>query len=331
MDTSKIDGNEKFIISKSYNNLERFLYFLKHKRVYDDLKKNNLDFELSHAHSLFSNGYIAYKLKKDYSIPYIVTSRRSDLFIFTKYKPYLIPLAAKILNEAEKCIYLSESAVDKAEEVFGRRVLNLRDKKVVLPNGIENVFLENIFYREKSKDLNESTILIMAGKLDDKNKNLKTLIEVLSILRDKDKSFKLLLVGRLEDPLLKEMVDKNPNIIYKENTRDYKKMISYYRMADIYVMPSFTETFGLVYAEALSQGLPVIYTKNQGFDKQFPDGHVGFAIDPNSAYDICEKILKVKGSYYEISKRASVGAQRYNWDRIAGEYEKIYKEIILRK
>lgn len=64
MDTSKIDGNEKFIISKSYNNLERFLYFLKHKRVYDDLKKNNLDFELSHAHSLFSNGYIAYKLKK---------------------------------------------------------------------------------------------------------------------------------------------------------------------------------------------------------------------------------------------------------------------------
>lgn len=149
--------------------------------MYDDLKKNNLDFELSHAHSLFSNGYIAYKLKKDYSIPYIVTSRRSDLFIFTKYKPYLIPLAAKILNEAEKCIYLSESAVDKAEEVFGRRVLNLRDKKVVLPNGIENVFLENIFYREKSKDLNESTILIMAGKLDDKNKNLKTLIEVLSI------------------------------------------------------------------------------------------------------------------------------------------------------
>lgn len=50
------------------------------------------------------------------------------------------------------------------------------------------MFFRKYFYREKSKDLNESTILIMAGKLDDKNKNLKTLIEVLSILRDKDKS-----------------------------------------------------------------------------------------------------------------------------------------------
>lgn len=40
-------------------------------------------------------------------------------------------------------------------------------------------------------------------------------------------------------------------------------------------MPSHKETFGLVYAEAMSQGLPIIYTKNQGFDGQFPDGYVG--------------------------------------------------------
>ena len=37
-----------------------------------------------------------------------------------------------------------------------------------------------------------------------------------------------------------------------------------YRENDIYVMPSIIETFGLVYAEAMSQGLPVIYTRGQG-------------------------------------------------------------------
>jgi len=44
-------------------------------------------------------------------------------------------------------------------------------------------------------------------------------------------------------------------------------------------MPSITETFGLVYAEALSQGLPVLYTRGQGFDRQFEEGEVGYAVD----------------------------------------------------
>ena len=51
-----------------------------------------------------------------------------------------------------------------------------------------------------------------------------------------------------------------------------KNLIEFIGENDIFVMPSINETFGLVYAEAMSQGLPVIYTKGQGFDKQFNDG-----------------------------------------------------------
>ena len=40
-----------------------------------------------------------------------------------------------------------------------------------------------------------------------------------------------------------------------------------------FCLPSHAETFGLVYVEAMSQGLPIIY-EGQGFDKQFQDGEV---------------------------------------------------------
>ena len=43
----------------------------------------------------------------------------------------------------------------------------------------------------------------------------------------------------------------------------------------IFAMPSFNETFGLVYIEALSQNLPILYTKSEGIYKYFEEGHFG--------------------------------------------------------
>ena len=57
-------------------------------------------------------------------------------------------------------------------------------------------------------------------------------------------------------------------------------------------MPSYTESFGLVYAEAMSQKLPVIYSKGQGFDGQFEEGLVGYHVSPYDVKDIANGILK---------------------------------------
>lgn len=70
-------------------------------------------------------------------------------------------------------------------------------------------------------------------------------------------------------------------------------------------MPSFTESFGLVYAEAMSQGLPVIYSKGQGFDGQFAEGVVGYHVDAHDPEELCENIIKMTAEqstfYYIVS------------------------------
>ena len=93
-------------------------------------------------------------------------------------------------------------------------------------------------------------------------------------------------------------------------------------------MPSFTETFGLVYAEAMSQALPVIYTKNQGFDAQFNEGTVGFHVDPHNKDEIVEKIIKIIDNYDAISNNCVKSVDKFDWRGITNRYTKIYEEII---
>ncbi len=90
-------------------------------------------------------------------------------------------------------------------------------------------------------------------------------------------------------------------------------------------MPSIHETFGLVYAEAMSQGLPVIYSKSQGFDGQFEDGTVGHVVNSLDHNDIAEKIIKIFYDYETKSKNCIELFHKFDWKTIACEYLSLYE------
>jgi len=106
---------------------------------------------------------------------------------------------------------------------------------------------------------------------------------------------------------------------------DHGQLIAHYRTQHVLVVPSFHETFGMVYAEALSQGVPVVYSRGEGFDGQFADGEVGFACDPRQPSSIASAIERVVGDYEALSVRALAGSQRFDWSRIADRYRELYQ------
>ena len=79
----------------------------------------------------------------------------------------------------------------------------------------------------------------------------------------------------------------------------------------IFILPSIHETFGLVYAEALSQGLPIIYTRGQGFDGHFEEGEVGYSVDCYDYEEISNKVLEIITKYETISSKAVNGVQKF--------------------
>ena len=97
---------------------------------------------------------------------------------------------------------------------------------------------------------------------------------------------------------------------------------------DLFVMPSLQETFGVVYVEAMTQGLPVVYTRNEGFDGQFSNGIVGYAVDSHSSDELVYVIKNILEKYNDISERCLKNVEIFDWNDIAKKYEYIYQEVL---
>lgn len=328
-DTSEL--KEGFYVSRAFNPLDRYIFFLKHTKVFNDFKKlvDVGNYDITHAHSLMSNGYISNRIYREYGIPYIVVVRSTDLFVFTKYRPFLNPLAGRILREAREVIFLSESYYEQAMIKYKPyiRPEELRKKSYIIPNGIDPIFFENI---GQAKAMGEVINFIFIGKVDDPNKNVRKIIEVCDRFKGRGERVKLSLIGRLEDEDIKNTINSRSYISYL-GIQDKEGVIKHLREADIFIMPSHVETFGLVYAEAMSQGLPVIYTRGQGFDGQFPEGHVGYGVDENNSVEIVNKIDMIIDDYEAMSQRAIESSKKFDWEKIGLQYKEVYKKAMEEK
>jgi glycosyltransferase involved in cell wall biosynthesis len=91
-------------------------------------------------------------------------------------------------------------------------------------------------------------------------------------------------------------------------------------------MPSKSETFGLVYIEALSQGLPIIFTEGEGIDG-FYEKNIGEAVDANDVKSIANGIFKISNNYLSYNFDPKEIVNNHNWNNIAQKYIKnIYNE-----
>lgn len=326
LDLSGLKLGDYTSISANHGRYDRMLFHLKHNKIYKDIKQKYeiKGYSIIHAHSLFSNGYIAMKLKQDYGIPYVVAVRNTDVNTFFKYLLYLRKLGVKILKNADKIIFLSEPYKKMVIENYVPMNLNeeILNKAEVIPNGIDDFWFKN---KEISKNCpnNGDLNLLYVGVIN-KNKNLITTIRAIELLFKRGYNVTFTIVGRIEEDVLYQQIKDLPYVKYVP-PKQRKEIIGIYRANDIFVMPSKTETFGLVYAEAMSQGLPVIYSKGQGFDGQFEEGEVGYSVRYNSSEEIVEKILIIMNNYRAISEKCTKMVEKFKWDTITQKYLDIYK------
>ncbi len=325
---NKFEFGSYTAISRVYSNYERLIFHLKHSKIYKDLlqRYNIASFSLVHAHSLFSNGYIALKLKRYFNIPYVVAVRNTDVNIFFKYVMHMRKTGIDILNEAYRVVFLSKSYRDQVIKTYvpTRLRSGVLNKSVIIPNGIDQFWLDNLSTPKKLNSQKKIKVLYV-GAIN-KNKNITTTIEALDKLISEGYNVEFTVVGKVEDKEVFKSVKSSEFTKYI----DYKpkeNLLGIYSENDIFVMPSITETFGLVYAEAMSQGLPVIYSSNQGFDGHFQDGMVGYGVDCFDSYDIANKIKDTIKNYNDLSANCITGAQNFRWKYINERYMDIYREI----
>lgn len=314
---------------KAFKKNDRYVYFLKENKIFNKYRDlyDDCSFDINHAHTLFTSGYIAYKEKKRKGTPYIVAVRGTDVNLYFRRRVLLRDLGERILLDADAIIFLSTSHMNVVLDnyISKKNYEKIKNKVHIIPNGVDDFWLNNIYRKEK---VSPSEIkLIYYGDIN-RNKNIDTLINIVIRLNEEHKrKASITLIGKIKEKKYTQMIDQCKYALY-ESYSPKEILIESLRKSDIFIMPSFSETFGLAYIEAMSQGLPVIYTEGQGFDGQFSEGHVGFHVNPNRIDDIINKIDKIYSKYLEISHNCNNEIQRYSWDRIAAEYRELYRSII---
>ena len=158
-----------------------------------------------------------------------------------------------------------------------------------------------------------------------KRKNQLSVIRAAELLISRGFNIHYTIVGAIKDRNLFKKIQKNAFVEYVP-PKTKEELLQFYRKTDVFVLPSKTETFGLVYAEAMTQSLPVIFTRGQGFDLQFEEGTVGYSVDCENPEEIADRILDILSNYDVISKNCVRLCEKYDWGKIAESYIGIYNK-----
>lgn len=324
-----VPQNEDADIVPCFTQMDRLSFFSKQRKILREIQTRGYitsGVNVIHAHTLFSAGYAAWRLHQKYGIPYIVAVRNTDVNVFFKYVLHLRRTGIRIMQDAYRIVFLSPVYRERVLSDYVPTALRqeIAGKSVVIPNGIDDYFLEN----PPSPRVAVSTPLrlLYAGDLDS-NKNLELTVQAADLLRRQGMEVSITAVGEIREEKYGRLVQETPILTHFPRCPK-EGVLEHLRQSDIFVMPSHKETFGLVYAEAMSQGVPVLYTRGQGFDGQFPDGTVGYSVSDIDPVELAEKIRQVAENYSSLSVNCLANVSRFDWHTIAEEYRDIYESAM---
>ena len=277
--------------------------------------------KLIHAHTLFTDGSIALALHEKYNIPSVVTLRYSDIEAIWKYEPHLHGMARRILRAARNVVFLSSAARDKVLKKWlsGRERELIAPKTAIIPNGIREDWLDGA-----ARENCESPLRVgFAGRMTKRKRPLDALAAVhLAAQEGMPCVLRAVGEGKLMNDLIAGLHEGDS---YLGVAHDMDAMKRFYSGIDVLLVPSSAETFGLVYLEAMSQGVPVLYTRGQGFDGQFEEGEVGFSVVCGNVKQQAQMIREAAVDYAQRSARCVDRAKDYAWPVVAKKWMEIYE------
>lgn len=297
---------------------------LKRRKLLSDRK-----YDLEHYFFSLPTGLLTLLPTFERPMPYIVSLRGSDV---PGYDPsnrkverlhaLLKPVTRRIWRRARRVVALSEALADIAKETAPDVDIK------VIPNGIDTEHFSPSGQRTPHQEIR----LITVARLLER-KGIHTILEACA--RPTILPVKLDIVGT--GPYERELRQLAGTLGLSERVRflgyvPNEDLPKHYRRADIFVLPSSTESFGLVFAEAMSCGLPIAASNVGGIPETVRDGIDGLLCPPNDAEALrqnIERLISSKSTRESIStsQRQRI-LKHYPWEHIAAEYATVYRSAI---
>lgn len=296
--------------------------------------------DIVHAHSSGIAGFTAIQYARRKHIPFVLTHHGElsaegyDNFIqrmcASFYRKYLME---KVLSYPNVIISPSESFINESK-FLGK----YRDKIVVIPNGINLEEFGIPYSREECKSklgLNGNNVVLFIGTLYP-IKGLHILLKAMpKIIKDHENTIFVFIGGGDIDKYkgLSEELGVKKHVKFAGFIGDASKKALYYKAAEVFVLPSLRESFGVVNLEAMACGIPIVASNVGGIPDVIKHGENGLLVPPKDPEALADAIIYLLENEEEREKMGRNGrkiSKNYSWAMIAEKTEKVYEKLINR-
>ena len=326
-----VPTNNKSVIKKVFESRSRFKMRLglPMKIGLNKLTKNYHP-DIIHSHGLWQPAnHWTVNLAKKYKIPLLIHTRGMLEPWAVNHRSIKKRLALSFYQQGD-LNYSSALIATSPKEYENLRLLGYRQPIAIIPNGVD--FDDSNIFNEGKKSSCERKIALFLSRIYPV-KGVINLIKAWAIIQPT--KWQLHIAGPDEGGHLSEVLSLIRDLKLNESIKyigevDDRQKINAYQNADLFILPTFSENFGLVIAEALTYGLPVITTKGAPWSdlETFNCGWwIDIGIDPlakamKTAMSLSDQERKIMG------ENGRNYVKRFNWEQIAKNTLELYMWIL---
>lgn len=282
--------------------------------------------------------FLNFNVPVNFKENYVVTIHDLTLFFYEgrNKKNFIYKMAYKYImgqacRNSKKIIAISKHTKHDIEQVFKTKSSKI---KVIYEAADDKEFgqvsFETISKIKNQYGLTDKPVILYVGQWRP-HKNLTGLIKAFDELR-KTVEAKLVIVGKVDEafPEVSQTIDISPNKrdIIKTGFVSEEELTALYKLANVFVFPSYYEGFGLPGLEAMTASVPVVSSDRTSLPEIYGKGAIYF--NPSDIQDMKTKILSVIENP-ELAQELKLEGQQiiktFSWAKTAQETLDVYKEI----
>jgi glycosyltransferase involved in cell wall biosynthesis len=279
--------------------------------------------DLLHVHVILPMGYAAAKAAEKYNIPVVVTEH-SSVFLSQLKKKIQRRIVAEALQKADKVMAVSPSLAKKIQSLVPE----------IEPVVVGNLTRTDYFTpaTNMTAPTDQKTRFLMVGFLVE-SKGIPILLNAAALLCGRGiADFEIIIGG--DGALRADLEHQAERLHIKAHCRfagllDRAQVRNEMRNSDVFVLPSFHETFGIVLAEAMACGKPVISTRCGG-PEYIVTPETGLLVEPGNSLELAdamEQFILGRVQFNAIAIRQSV-VGRFGEDAFVSNVGSVYEQAM---
>lgn len=309
----------KFLLLKKYglfflHNLIRFIW-------------KGWRYDAVHIHYIFPTGIVGLWYKRLYKKKLVVTSHGGDIDQMLRKSGIIRQLSETILQKADDVIVVGEGLKTDIKENF-----QLPDEKVSVINmGVNRSIFRPISQETARRQIgipHHQKIILFVGNLIEA-KGVNELAEATNLLTEQHEDVVTHMIGEPKDPAFFETFSKKytSDHLKIHDSVNQEQLSLWFSAADVFVLPSHMEGFGLVALEAMACNVPVVGSDVGGLTHLLEDD-AGLKVEPKNAKELADSINLVFNDANLAATLIENGkskAQRFDQNRLVQSIIEIYK------